>query len=137
MSDKVLAAVRSISPRGPIRYIVNTYERDEFTGGNEKLALAGNTIRFRIATDLARVRRRSRRTARRHLVRHGVSADVGAHGQVAPRSEDAWPDDTYSSTQKKLYFNDEPVLIMHVPVEHRRQQHRPLPASMTSSASAI
>ena len=36
-------------------------------------------------------------------------------GQVSKHPEDAWPDDTYSSAQKKLYFNDEPVLIMHVP----------------------
>ena len=36
-------------------------------------------------------------------------------GQVAPRAEDAWPDNTYSTPQKKLYFNDEPVLIIHQP----------------------
>jgi glyoxylase-like metal-dependent hydrolase (beta-lactamase superfamily II) len=36
-------------------------------------------------------------------------------GKVAARPEEAWPDNTYSSPQKKLYFNDEPVLIMHVP----------------------
>ena len=36
-------------------------------------------------------------------------------GQVAPWPEDAWPDNTYSTPQKKLYFNDEPVVIMHVP----------------------
>ena len=47
MSDKVLAAVRTISKR-PIRYIVNTNEREEHTGGNEKLAAAGNTIPFRV-----------------------------------------------------------------------------------------
>jgi glyoxylase-like metal-dependent hydrolase (beta-lactamase superfamily II) len=34
---------------------------------------------------------------------------------AAKLPEDAWPDNTYSSPQKKLYFNDEPVLIMHVP----------------------
>ena len=50
MSDKVLAAIRTIS-RGPLRYIVNTDEREEFTGGNEKIAAAGSTIRFRVSTD--------------------------------------------------------------------------------------
>jgi len=34
---------------------------------------------------------------------------------AAKLPEDAWPDNTYSYTQKKLYFNDEPVLILHVP----------------------
>jgi cyclase len=31
------------------------------------------------------------------------------------RPEGAWPDNTYSSPQKRLYFNDEAVIIMHVP----------------------
>src|SRR2546423_3693618 len=37
MTDKVLAAIKSISPRGVIRFVVNTSERDDFTGGNEKI----------------------------------------------------------------------------------------------------
>ena len=115
MSDKVLAAVRSIAPRGVIRYIVNTDEREDFTGGNEKLALAGNTIRFRVATD---PRVSDALTKDRASVISFVSVldrMSAPTGKVAPRSEDAWPDDTYSTAQKKLYFNDEPVLIMHVP----------------------
>jgi glyoxylase-like metal-dependent hydrolase (beta-lactamase superfamily II) len=43
---------------------------------------------------------------------HRMSAPTG---QEAPRKEDAWPDDTYSTPQKKLYFNDEPVMIMNLP----------------------
>jgi cyclase len=115
MSDKVLAAVRSIAPRGVIRYIVNTDEREDFTGGNDKLALAGNTIRFRVATD---PRVSDALTKDRASVISFVSVldrMSAPTGKVAPRSEDAWPDDTYSTAQKKLYFNDEPVLIMHVP----------------------
>jgi cyclase len=115
MTDKVLAAIRSISPRGTIRYIVNTDEREEFTGGNEKLAAAGNTIRFRIATDprVSDALDKDRASVISFVtVFQRMSAPTG---KVAPRAEGAWPDDTYSNTQKKLYFNDEPVLIMHVP----------------------
>jgi cyclase len=115
MSDKVLAAVRSIAPRGTIRYIVNTDERDDFTGGNDKIALAGNTIRFRIATDprVSDALAKDRASVISFIsVFERMSAPTG---KIAPRSEDAWPDDTYSGTQKKLYFNDEPVLVMHVP----------------------
>ena len=36
-------------------------------------------------------------------------------GQVATFPEAGWPDDTYSTPLKKLYFNDEPVVIMHFP----------------------
>jgi cyclase len=115
MSDKVLAAVKSIAPRGVIRYVVNTDEREEFTGGNEKVALAGNTIRFRVATD-PRVSDALTKDRASIISFVSVFERMSAPtGKVAARSEDAWPDDTYSSAQKKLYFNDEPVLIMHVP----------------------
>jgi glyoxylase-like metal-dependent hydrolase (beta-lactamase superfamily II) len=114
MSDKVLAAVRAISTR-PLRYIVNTDEREEFTGGNEALSAAGSTIRFRVATDprVSDGLSKDRASVIAFLtVLHRMSAPTG---KVAPRTEDAWPDNTYSSPQKKLYFNDERVLIMHLP----------------------
>jgi len=114
MSDKVLAAIRTIS-RGPLRYIINTDEREEFTGGNEKLAAAGSTIRFRVATDprVSDGLAKDRASVISYVtVFQRMSAPTG---KVAPRSEEAWPDDTYSTPQKKLYFNDEAVLIMHQP----------------------
>jgi len=115
MTDKVLAAIKTIAPRGVIRYVVNTSERDEYVSGNEKIALAGNTIRFRVATDprVSDALTKDRASIISFVsVLERMSAPTG---QVSKHPEDAWPDDTYSSTQKKLYFNDEPVLIMHVP----------------------
>jgi cyclase len=114
MSDKVLAAVRTIS-RGPIRYIVNTGEREEFTGGNEKLAAAGSTIRFRVSTDprVSDGLAKDRASVISYVtIFQRMSAPTG---KVAPRVEEAWPDNTYSTPQKKLYFNDERVLIVHEP----------------------
>jgi cyclase len=114
MSEKVLAAVRTIS-RAPLRYVVNTNEREEHTGGNEALAAAGKTIPFRL-TNPSHVQGAigsDRASVISYLtVFHRMSAPTG---QVAPRAEAAWPDNTYSTPQKKLYFNDEPVLIMHRP----------------------
>lgn len=114
MSNTVLAAVKSLSPE-PIRYIVNTNERDEYSGGNDTIALAGRTIPFRpnqtiqiqgyIGTERATV-------ISFLSVFERMSAPTG---RVAPRAESAWPDATYSTPQKKLHFNDEPVLIMHQP----------------------
>ena len=114
MSDKVLAAVRTIS-RTPLRYIVNTNERDEHTGGNETIAAAGKTIPFRL-TNPSHVQG-AIGTERASVISfltvfHRMSAPTG---QVAPRAETAWPDNTYSTPQKKLYFNEEPVLVMHYP----------------------
>ena len=111
MSDKVLAAIRTIS-RGPLRYIVNTGEREEFTGGNAALAAAGSTIRFRVSTDprVSDGLTKDRASVISYVtVFQRMSAPTG---QVAPRAEEAWPDDTYSTPQKKLYFNDERMLIM-------------------------
>lgn len=112
MSDKVLAAIRTIS-RGPLRYIINTDEREAFTGGNEKLAAAGSTIRFRVSTDprVSDALTKDRASVISYVtVFQRMSAPTG---KVAPRAEEAWPDNTYSTPQKKLYFNDERVLIMH------------------------
>jgi hypothetical protein len=41
---------------------------------------------------------------------HRMSAPTG---KTAPIPESGWPDNTYSIEQKRLYFNDEPVVIMH------------------------
>jgi len=115
MSEKVLQAVRRISTK-PLRYIVNTSEDEEHTGGNERLAAAGSTIPFRVATD-PRVSDgrlgKDRASVISYLtVFHRMSAPTG---QQAPRPEGAWPDNTYSTPQKKLFVNDEPILIMHFP----------------------
>lgn len=115
MSDRVWAAVQTISQR-PLRYIVNTNEREPHTGGNEALAAKGSTIPFRPPDD-ARVSDGMRGVERASVIAyltvfHRMSAPTG---RAAARPESAWPDNTYSSRQKKLYFNDEPVLIMHVP----------------------
>jgi cyclase len=107
--------VRAISTQ-PIRYIVNTNEREIYSGGNDVIAAAGATIPFRIATDVRvsdGLLGKSRASVISYVtVFHRMSAPTG---QVAPRPEEAWPDDTYSTPLKKLYFNDEPVMITHVP----------------------
>ncbi len=108
MSEKVIAAIRSISKR-PLRYIVNTVEWPEYSGGNEKVAAAGEIIPFREpnytagpqgALDVKKASVISYLT-----VFHRMSELGGA--------ENAWPDNTYSTPQKRLSFNDEPVVMLH------------------------
>jgi glyoxylase-like metal-dependent hydrolase (beta-lactamase superfamily II) len=115
MSEKVLAAVRTISTK-PLRYIVNTTEREAHSGGNERLAAAGSTIPFRVANDPrvsdGRLGKDRASVVSYLTVFHRMSAPTG---QQAPRPEGAWPDNTYSTPQKKLFVNDEPVLVMHFP----------------------
>jgi cyclase len=112
MSTKILAAVKSIS-KAPIRYIVDTNERPEHAGGNVAISAAGSTIPFRPEED---VRVSDGRVGKdRANVISFLTVYARMSDPAAKLPEDAWPDNTYSYTQKKLYFNDEPVLIMHMP----------------------
>jgi len=114
MSDKVIAAIASIS-RQPLRYIINTTEREDHTGGNEKIAATGEIIPFREPNYTAGPQG-ALETHRASVISflsvfHRMAA---ATGQTPPRPEGAWPDNTYSTPQKRLYFNNEPVVIMHL-----------------------
>ena len=115
MTPKVLAALKTITTR-PLRYIVNTTEFDEYVGGNSAIADTGEIIPFRApdytagpqgALDITRAS-----VISYYTLLHRVAGPAGK----APRiPEDGWPDNTYSIPQKRLYFNDEPVVITHIP----------------------
>jgi glyoxylase-like metal-dependent hydrolase (beta-lactamase superfamily II) len=115
MSARVIEAMRSVS-KGPLRYVVNTTERPEHVGGNAAVAAVGSTIPFRPPEDV-RVSDGMRDKPKASVIAFLSTSErmAAPTGQKAPWPEDAWPDNTYSTPQKKLYFNDEPVLIMHVP----------------------
>ncbi|HEY5623619.1 MAG TPA: hypothetical protein VIV14_07640 [Gammaproteobacteria bacterium] len=111
MSDEVLAAIRSVSD-GPIRYIINTTHRREHTGGNDAVAAAGEQIPWRDESYGAGPQgalgaaKASVIAYLNVFTRMVVPPDGGD-----PLPEGGWPDNTYSTPWKRLYFNDEPVII--------------------------
>jgi cyclase len=114
MSDKVVAAVRSISDK-PIRYIIDTSIDPDHAGGNEAVAKLGASIIG--GTYLRDTPFGS------SAVMNGASI-IGFQTILdrmsATKTEDsapqgAWPMDSYSDPHKSIYFNGEPILIYHQP----------------------
>ncbi len=115
MSGKVLAAMKTISTR-PLRYIVNTTEFEDHVGGNPAIADTGEIIPFREpnytagpqgALDITKASVISYYTLFHRL--------AGPTGKTPKIPELGWPDNTFSIPQKRLHFNDEPVVITHLP----------------------
>ena len=115
MSGAVLEAIRTISD-GPIRYIVNTTHTREHTGGNDLIAAAGEQVPWRAPTYAqgpqgALGRDKASVIAYLNVFARMIVPPDGGE----PLPEGGWPDNTYSTPWKRLYFNDEPVVITHRP----------------------
>ena len=111
MSDKVLAAIRTLS-NGPLIYIINTDESEDHTGGNVKIGATGKPVPFDNLTGPGRGGAEGAFIISTEQTFERMSAPTG---KVAAAPEDAWPNDTYSTPQKKLYFNGEAIQIMRQP----------------------
>jgi glyoxylase-like metal-dependent hydrolase (beta-lactamase superfamily II) len=113
LSDKIVAAIRKISPK-PIHYIVNTHHHGDHSGGNANLRAAGTTVS---GGNMAGAIRDS-----------GVGAAIVAHENVLLRlSSDTspqalpsggWPTSTFFGAKKELFYNGEGIEIIHVPAAH-------------------
>lgn len=115
MSDKLLAAIRSISDK-PIRYVINTQDDADAIGGNEQIAAAGKTIAGgNVVGDIGASAGNQATVIAFQSVLDRMSAPTG---KQSPTPQDAWPTDTYTTHEKKLYFDGEPVEIIHEPAAH-------------------
>ncbi len=104
MGDKVLEAIRTLSKR-QITYIINTDDRSDHVGGNEKFAKLGRPLAIARAAQ-----------ASVFIVAFSTILDRMSDRNRTPSiAEQAWPNDTYSVPQKNLYFNGEAVQIFHQP----------------------
>ena len=98
MAEKVIAAIRRLSP-GPIRWIINTSGDPDHTGGNDAISHAGKTV-------------------------NGNAAAIHAHENVLTRMDksgvpdSAWPLNTFYEASKDFSFNDEAVILNHLPAAH-------------------
>jgi glyoxylase-like metal-dependent hydrolase (beta-lactamase superfamily II) len=101
----VLAEIAKIAPGSRIEYIVTTHVDADHVGGHETFAKP--RMDFLWTPGMVT----------------GAGVKVIAHENVLPRMSNgpaaypviAWPTNTYSSAQRKIYFNDEPVIVIHAP----------------------
>ena len=109
VSDKLLAAIRSISPK-PIHYIVNTNGRADSIGGNAALAKAGPT-RLNAAPIQAGLG--GNVEAKTTILAHETVLNrLIATPGVPPES---WPSETFFGDEMEIFFAGEAVQIFHQP----------------------
>ena len=107
LSDKIVAAIRTLS-KGPIRYLINTTYDADHTGGNEPIRKAGSTIAGGNVTG--------------DIQDAAEGAQIIAHDNVlqrmTSRPSGALPTSTFLGDEKKLFFNGEGIEIDHQPSAH-------------------
>ena len=103
-TPQLMTAIRKLSA-GPVRYVINTHVHPDHTGGNEALVKLGATPE---APGPARV------IAQLNVLDRMVTPPAGQPAVPAP----LWPNDTYSTPYKDLFFNGEAVYITYIPHAH-------------------
>jgi glyoxylase-like metal-dependent hydrolase (beta-lactamase superfamily II) len=109
MSDKLIAAVESLSPR-PIRGIINTHLHPDHTGGNETLSTKGGFVSG--GTTGA-----GRRDATIYSHENVLLRMSGALGKEKVPTG-FWPGNTFFNERKEVYSNGEPVELLYQPKAH-------------------
>jgi glyoxylase-like metal-dependent hydrolase (beta-lactamase superfamily II) len=114
LSAQALAAIRKFTDK-PIHYILNTHVHPDHTGGNEAFGKAGNTITGGdVADDIKGLDKGAAIIAHQSVLDRMSAPD----GKQPAASFDALPTDVYRGQQKDLYFNGEPVVLLHQPAAH-------------------
>ena len=101
LTDKILAAVKAISP-APVRFVVNTHWHGDHTGGNENMGKTGALL---VAHE----------NVRRRMSTEQFSAAFGRKTEASP--EAALPVVTFTDAVT-FHWNGDEIRVYHVPPAH-------------------
>jgi len=113
LAEGMIAEIRKLAGRKPIRWIVNTHVHPDHTGGNFKVAEAGESI---IAGNFVGQAGQNAASFAQVLAHENVASRMG-QAQPAPPTQ-AQPSETFFVPEFEMYFNGEAVQLMHVPNAH-------------------
>jgi cyclase len=113
-SGKALEAIAKLSAK-KIQYVINTHVHPDHTGGNDAFRQAGTTIAgANVTANLTDVKLGAQIFAQDNVLQR-MSAPTGTQ---SPSPFGAWPTETFTSGRKQIYFNGEPIEIIHQPHAH-------------------
>ncbi len=114
LADRMLAEIRTLAGNKPIRWILNTHAHPDHTGGNLKVAEAGEAI---IAGNFVGQAGQSAANYAQIVAHENVLARMSSsEGPAVPTM--AQPSETFFAPEFEMYFNGEAVQLIHVPNAH-------------------
>jgi cyclase len=113
-SDDVLVAIRRLSNR-PIRYVINTHMHPDHTGGNDRLAAAGQPNSGRGVAQVGVGTAPRAEIIAHDLVLQRMSTPGGSE---SPAPVGLHPTATYSLPVKEFFTNGEGIQIVHAASAH-------------------
>lgn len=105
-ADALLKTIRSLTPKA-IRWIVNTSSHPDHAGGNAMIAPAGRLI--------ASGNTRGGNAASVYAFQEAMMRLNGSAKSNDGVPPEGWPTDSFFVAQKKMFFNNEAVVLQHMP----------------------